>query len=119
MPTNDTGNLSEAVRKALLYATALIILLWLSYKIIGVILLLLFALVLVIIINSPVAWLEKKNMKRGWACLIVFGTIALAVFYWPGWVFPRLVINLVRLLPTWRFMQASFQRTLPSGFAII
>src|SRR2546423_11462578 len=117
MPTNDTGNLSEAVRKALLYATALIILLWLSYKIIGVILLLLFALVLVIIINAPVAWLEKKKMKRGWACLIVFGTIALAVFLLAWLVVPKISYQLSTLVTNLPVYAGQLSKNVASWFS--
>jgi putative permease len=80
MPGNDADTIFQSIKKGLLYAVAVFIFLWLCYKVFSVILLLLFALVLVIILNSPVAWLErKKNLKRGWACAIVFGAIAIGI----------------------------------------
>ena len=94
----------EAIKKGLLYAAALIVLLWICFKIISVILLVLFALVLVVIINAPVTWLEKKHIRRGWACFIVFMSI-LVVVAGIGWmVFPKIsdqFTSLVNNLPSY------------------
>jgi predicted PurR-regulated permease PerM len=76
MQNINTENLYKAITRALLYAALLIVVLWFLFKIINVILLILLALILVLIINVPVAWLEKKKIRRGWACLIVFALIA-------------------------------------------
>jgi putative permease len=98
MATNESRQLFDAIKKGLLYAAGLLILLWICYKIISVILLLLFALVLVIIINAPVTWLEKKNIRRGWACVIVFGTF-LIVFGAIGWlVVPKISAQFTSLI---------------------
>jgi putative permease len=98
MATNESRQLFDAIKKGLLYAAGLLILLWICYKIISVILLLLFALVLVIIINAPVTWLEKKNIRRGWACVIVFGTF-LIVFLTIGWlVVPKISAQFTSLI---------------------
>ena len=98
MPENEADRLYLTIKKALLYATTLVIIVWISYKFLSVILLLLLALILVVIINSPVGWLEKKNIKRGWACAIVFGAIAIvsALLIWL--VFPTISFQLGSLV---------------------
>jgi predicted PurR-regulated permease PerM len=104
MPSSESNQLYDAIRRSLLYAAGLIILLWICYKIISVILLLVFALVLVIILNAPVTWLERKKIPRGWACVIVFGLILLVMFS-IGWVvFPKISAqfsSLVNNLPSY------------------
>src|ERR1700730_15773940 len=117
MAGNETGNLYEAIRKSLLYATALIIVLWLSYKILSVILLLLLALVLVIIINAPVAWLEKKNIKRGWACVIVFGSIALIIFLLGWLVLPKISAQFSTLINNLPLYASQLSKNVASWFS--
>jgi len=72
MNTNPTDKIFRTVTSVVLYTAGLVILLWFLFKILSVVLLSLFALVLGIIINSPVSRLEKKGMKRWVATLIVF-----------------------------------------------
>ena len=72
MSTNSTDKIFRTVTSVVLYTAGLVILLWFLFKILSVVLLSLFALVLGIIINSPVSRLEKKGMKRWVATLIVF-----------------------------------------------
>jgi predicted PurR-regulated permease PerM len=104
MRTTESNQLFDAIKKGLLYAAALFVLLWICFKIISVILLVLFALVMVIILNAPVTWLEKKRIRRGWACLIVFMSI-LVVVAGIGWmVFPKIsdqFTSLVNNLPNY------------------
>jgi putative permease len=64
--------------KAIFLAAAVVILLWLFYKMVSVILLLLFAIVLSLAINGPVVRLERMKIKRVWASAIVFTIIFLA-----------------------------------------
>ncbi|MEO5997772.1 MAG: AI-2E family transporter [Chitinophagaceae bacterium] len=71
-------NLYKHLAKAIFLAAAVIILLWLFYKMVSVILLLLFAIVLALAINGPVVKLEKMKIKRVWASAIVFSLIFLA-----------------------------------------
>lgn len=84
MPTISNDNLYKTIRRALTHAAFLIVLLWLLFKIVHVLMLVLLAVILVLVINVPVAWLEKRKIKRGLACLIVFGAIAicLALMFW-------------------------------------
>ncbi len=67
-----SNNLYRQLSKAIFLAAGLIILLWLFYKMISVVLLMLFALILAVAINGPVTALEKKGVTRGWATAIVF-----------------------------------------------
>ena len=69
------NNLYRQLSKAIFLATGLVMLLWLIYKMVSVVLLLLFALILAVAINGPVTNLEKRNIKRGWAATIVFSII--------------------------------------------
>lgn len=80
MQINENENLYKSLSKAIFLTAGIIILLWFMFKILNVLLLLLFAIVLVLIINHPVTWLEKKKVKRGWASLIIFGIIFLCLF---------------------------------------
>ncbi len=72
-----SNNLYRQLSKAIFLFVGAIVLLWLSYKMINVLLLLLFALVLSVAVNMPVTFLERKGMKRGWAAMLVFGGILL------------------------------------------
>ncbi len=58
-PKADT--LFQTLSKAIIFAAAVTVFLWLLYKTLNVILLLAFALVLVLIINDPVARLQKRK----------------------------------------------------------
>ncbi|HEX2605892.1 MAG TPA: AI-2E family transporter [Flavisolibacter sp.] len=102
MATTNGDPLYKSLIRAISYAVGAVILLWFLFKISGVVLLLLFALILAIVINMPVAALEERGMKRGWACLIVFGTIAL-VLALMGWlIIPKIsdqVTTLINNLP--------------------
>lgn len=79
MQNNTSESLYNALVKAIVFATIMVVLLWLLLQASGVILMLLFALVLALVINSPVASLEKKGIKRGWASAIVFAIILLVI----------------------------------------
>jgi putative permease len=115
--TTQPNQLFEAIRKGLLYAAGLLILLWISFKIISVILLLVFALVLVIIINAPVTWLEKKNIRRGWACVIVFTSI-LVVLVGIGWmVVPKISAQFTSLVNNLPRYAAQLSKNLASWFS--
>jgi predicted PurR-regulated permease PerM len=115
MPTQP-NQLFEAIRKGLLYAAGLLILLWLCFKIISVILLLLFALVLVVILNAPVTWLEKRGMRRVWACVIVFLCI-LIVVVGIGWmVVPKISTQFASLVNNLPGYANRFSKNVASWF---
>ena len=85
MRSNQSDNLYLTLTKALGYAACLVVILWLLQKVIGAILFLLFVIVLILILNAPVAALEKRKLSRGWACAIVFGSIGIALILL-GWL---------------------------------
>ncbi|HVG11412.1 MAG TPA: AI-2E family transporter [Flavisolibacter sp.] len=98
MSTPKNSSLYNDLVKAISYAAAMIILLWLLYKTSGAILLLLFALILAVVINAPIALLEKKGLKRFLACLIVF-FIIIVVFGLLGWlIIPRISDQITMLI---------------------
>lgn len=114
--TTQRNELFEAIKKGLLYAAGLIVLLWICFKIISVILLLIFALVLVIIINAPVTWLEKKGLRRGWACVIVFLSI-LIVIVGIGWmVVPKISSQFTSLVNNLPKYADQFSKNVASWF---
>ncbi len=67
-----SNNLYKQLAKAIFLTAGVVVLLFLVYKMVSVVLLLLFAFILAVAINGPVTSLEKKNIKRGWATAIVF-----------------------------------------------
>jgi putative permease len=86
---NPSNNLYRDLSKAIFLAAAVFVSLWVLAKIVTAVLILLFALVLIIIINKPVAILQAKGIKRGLACAIVFGIIVLALALLGWLVVPR------------------------------
>ncbi len=83
-----SNDLYKQLSKAIFLAAGVVILLFLIYKMISVVLLLVFAFVLAVAINGPVTNLEKKNIKRGLATTIVFvlillSFISIAIFVGP------------------------------------
>lgn len=101
-PLRPALDLSAALTRALLLAAALVVLLWLLFRIRSVLLFFALALVLAISLNAPVVRLERRGLSRPLATLLstllVLATLALL-----GWlVFPRLVQQagaLARSLP--------------------
>ena len=102
MPSTQADSLYKSLIKAISYAAGVVILLWFLYKTAGVVLLLLFALILALVINGPVATLEKKGMRRFWACLIVFGIILLVIGLLGWLIVPKIsdqITTLINNLP--------------------
>jgi len=102
MPETSFPNLYRTLTKAILFATGIFVLLWFLFKAAGMVLLLLFSLILAIVINAPVVWLEKKGFKRGWACAIVFGIILMIIVLLAWLIIPTVstqVTTLVNNLP--------------------
>ena len=72
-------------------AAGLFVAIWFLHEVIDVILLLFFAVVITIVLNAPVTWLQKKRISRTVASLLVFFGV-LAVFALIGWmVIPKIV----------------------------
>lgn len=78
MENLKSNNLYRQLAKAIFLAAGVVMLLFLIYKMISVVLLVLFAFVLAVAINGPITSLEKRKVKRGWATAIVFILILLS-----------------------------------------
>jgi putative permease len=87
----------KSLSRLIYLAAGLFVAIWFLHEIIQVILLLFFAIVITIVLNAPVTWLQKKKMSRTLASLIVFFGV-MALFVLIGWmVVPKIVIQ-VKLL---------------------
>jgi hypothetical protein len=80
-------------------AAGLFVAIWFLHEVIDVILLLFFAIVITIVLNAPVTWLQKKKMSRTAASLLVFFGV-LAVFGLIGWIIIPKIVTQVKLLIT-------------------
>jgi putative permease len=80
-------------------AAGLFVAIWFAHAIIPVILLLFFAIVITIVLNAPVTWLQRKKFSRTVASLIVFLGM-LAVFGLLGWMLIPKIVSQVKLLVT-------------------
>lgn len=80
-------------------AAGLFIGIWFLHQVIDVLLLLFFAIVIAIVLNAPVVWLEKKRVPRTVAALIVFLGM-LAIFGLIGWMVIPKIVTQVKLLIT-------------------
>ncbi|MEO6537383.1 MAG: AI-2E family transporter [Ferruginibacter sp.] len=109
MENRKLNNLYKQLAKAIFLAAAVVILLYLFFKMVSVVLLFLFAIVLSMAINGPVIRLERKRISRGWATGIVFIIIFAAFTGIALLIGPRIndqVSLLVRNLPDYA-IQAS------------
>jgi putative permease len=100
----SSESLYKTLKKAILFAAIMTALLWLLYKTAGVLLLIFFVIILALVINTPVALLEKRGIKRGWACAIVFSFMFLVVILLAWLVIPvisKQVTLLVNNLPAY------------------
>ena len=80
-------------------AAGLFVAIWFVHQIVDVILLLFFAIVITIVLNAPVVWLQGKNLSRTAASLLVFfGVIVL--FGLIGWMIIPKIVTQVKLLIT-------------------
>lgn len=91
------ASLYRALSRTVAYAAGLVVLLWLLYKTAAALLLFLFAIVLAIVVNAPVVWLQKKGLRRGWASAAVFTTMLVAIGLL-GWLIVPKVSEQVRAL---------------------
>ncbi len=98
MPDNPGIQLYKSLTKAIAYAAGIVILLWFLYKVSGAVLLLVLVIILALVINAPVAILEKKGMTRGWACLIVFGCILIVLGLLSWLIIPKISDQLTTLI---------------------
>jgi putative permease len=104
MQTQSPTTLYRVLTKVIAYAAGLVILLWFLYEAASAFLLLLFAMVMAIVINAAVVWLERKGLRRGWACTVIFVTILLAVGLLTWLIVPKIseqVSALILHLPSY------------------
>lgn len=93
-----SSDLYRSLSKVLALAAGIFIILWFLYTILSVVLLLIFAIVLALIINAPVTWLEKRKIPRLWGSLIVFGIIILVAGLLGWLIIPKIVVQLKLLI---------------------
>jgi len=89
----------KSLSRLIYLAAGLIVALWFLHEVLQVILLLFFALVITIVLNAAVTWLEGKNIRRPTGSLIVFFTVLLC-FALLGWMIVPKLVTQVRLLVT-------------------
>ncbi|MET0394425.1 MAG: AI-2E family transporter [Chitinophagaceae bacterium] len=80
-------------------AAGLFVAIWFVHEVIDVCILLFFAIVITIVLNAPVTWLQKKNVSRTVASLLVFFGMLL-VFGLIGWMVIPKIVTQVQLLVT-------------------
>lgn len=83
--------------KLIFLAAGLFVAIWFAYQTIQVILLFFFAIVITIVLNAPVTWLERKKMRRTIAAIIVF-FVFLIFLGAMGWLIIPKIIHQVQLL---------------------
>jgi len=87
----------KTLSRLIYLAAGLFVAIWFIHEIIDVILLIFFAIVITIVLNAPVTWLQQRKMSRPVASLLVFFGV-LALFALVGWmVIPKMVTQ-VKLL---------------------
>jgi len=77
----------------------LFVAIWFLHEVIDVLLLLFFAIVIAIVLNAPVTWLQKRKMGRTAASLLVFLGF-LGLFALIGWMVMPKIVTQVKLLLT-------------------
>lgn len=92
-------NLNSSISKAILHFFFGIIILWFLYTVLEVILIFIFAIILALVMNAPVNWLEKRNLKRGLGTLVVF-IICLVIIAFIIWLVAPEVSKQIKSLTT-------------------
>ena len=87
----------RSLSRLIYLAAGLLVALWFIHEILEVILLLFFAIVITIVLNAPVTWLERKNVPRSIGSIIVFFTVILC-FGLLGWMIVPKMVTQVELL---------------------
>jgi putative permease len=87
----------KSLSRLVYLAAGLFVALWFIHEILQVILLFFFAIVFTIVLNAPVTWLERKNVRRTIASLIVFFSVLLCLALLGWMVIPKMVTQ-VKLL---------------------
>jgi predicted PurR-regulated permease PerM len=115
MEKDYSSSLYKTLAKILMLTAGLFILLWFVYSVLSVVLLLIFAIVVALLINAPVTWLEKRKIPRLWGSLMVF-TVILLVAGLLGWlIIPKIIEQLTLLIKNLPF----YMNTLTTKFSTL
>jgi putative permease len=88
----------KSLAKLVWLAAGLFIAIWFAHEVIQVIMLIFFAIVIMIVLNAPVVWLEKRKIRRTIAAIIVF-FVFLVFLTAMGWlIIPKIVYQLQLLI---------------------
>ncbi|MGI8950281.1 MAG: AI-2E family transporter [Chitinophagaceae bacterium] len=87
----------KSLSRLVYLAAGLYVAIWFTQEIINIILLIFFAVVITIVLNAPVTWLEHKKMNRTAASLLVFFSMLLLLAL-IGWMVVPKIITQVQLL---------------------
>jgi len=87
----------KSLSRLIYLAAGLFVAIWFIHAIIYVILLIYFAIVITIVLNAPVTWLQQRKMSRTVASLLVFFGV-LALFGLIGWMVVPKIVTQVKLL---------------------
>lgn len=93
-----SSHLYRSLSKTIALAAGIFILLWFLYTILSVVLLLIFAIIVALLINAPVTWLEKRKVRRMWGALLVFGIILLVITLLSWLIIPKIMEQLKLLI---------------------
>ncbi|QEC57985.1 AI-2E family transporter [Flavisolibacter ginsenosidimutans] len=93
-----SSDLYRSLRKLLALAAGIFVLLWFLYTIVSIVLLLIFSIIVALLINAPVTWLEKRKIKRTWGTIIVFAIIILVIALLSWLIIPKIIEQLKRLI---------------------
>jgi putative permease len=94
--TDET--LYRTLFRVVLLAAGMVVLLWFLHEIWRAILLLVLALILMMVLNAPVTWLERRKLSRGLATVVVFVALLLASGGLGWLVVPRLLEEIPTLV---------------------
>jgi putative permease len=84
--------------RVLLFAAGLVVVVWFAYEIRTAILLFTLAIIVAMVLNAPVTWLEARRLSRGVATLLVL-LLVLALAGLLGWlIVPRLLQEIPTLI---------------------
>jgi len=87
----------KSLSRIVYLAVGLFVAIWFTHQIINVILLLFFAIVITIVLNAPVTWLQRRKISRTAASLLVFFGV-LSLFGLVGWMVVPKMVTQVKLL---------------------
>ncbi|ANE51552.1 AI-2E family transporter [Flavisolibacter tropicus] len=116
MPELSSDSFYRSLIKAISYTAGIIILLWFLYNAAGIVLLLLFAIILALVINTPVVALERRGLKRGWACAIVLGCILLVLVGLAWIIIPKVGEQITALINNLPAYAASVSKNVSGWF---